>query len=91
MRFAQLNPGILSELHDEAKAEVKALGVDIKELTDHRLYEAMQRRAEDLGESIEDFVINLGTDSPQEADFIRSHNAKREAEILGVSTDMSST
>ena len=91
LRFVQLNPGILSRVLDEVKDEAKVLGVDIKELTDCRLYEAMKKSAENLGMSIESFVINLGADSPQEADFVRSHNAEREAEILGISNDVPST
>ncbi|MFC0269108.1 DUF6388 family protein [Kushneria aurantia] len=84
-RFLASNEEVRKRIDDIPEARADALGVSKRELQDLDLMRAMEKAAERRGQDLGEFMIELGTDTEEEANQIRLDRAKRRASALGLS------
>lgn len=83
-RFLEANPGVLRQLESIPDGRAEAVGTSKEKLRDLDLVNAMQEYAASRGEELREFMIDLGTDSEQEATRVRLAQAKKRAAAVGL-------
>ena len=83
-RFFSENPRILAELESTDPAEIEALGVSVEEYQLQRRSVFFAQAAERLGLDVDEFVIRLVADSPEQAHLWRLDRNRQTASALGI-------
>ncbi|MFD2640815.1 DUF6388 family protein [Pseudomonas japonica] len=86
-KFFAEHPEAQAEVESADVREIEAIGLSIEDYRQQKRYEVFSKAAKTRGLDLDEFVIRLVADSPQQAQEWRLRTHRRMADALGIEWD----